>query len=199
MPLRSTEYYSDRRIELALNSRAVSLDVRRKQVRTDGGKTYDFDRMLLATGAEPVRLPIAGARESELLYLRTYSDGRALTARAASAKQVVVLGGSFITASLRARGIGVHVVARERLPLEQVMGPEVGRFIRGLHESQGVVFHLEDTVTRLEGHTAHRRNPRPAHLGLAAHSPSPRPRHRSGRGPGAGCRSVGVNRRQRSS
>jgi NADPH-dependent 2,4-dienoyl-CoA reductase/sulfur reductase-like enzyme len=71
---------------------------------------------------------------------------------------VVVVGGSFIglevAASLRARGIAVHVVARERLPLEQVMGPEIGRFVRSLHESQGVVFHLEDTVTRLEGRTA---------------------------------------------
>ena len=158
MPLRSPEYYSDRRIELALNTRAISLDVRKKQVRTQSGKPYDFDRLLLATGADPVKLSIPGARESQLSYLRTYADGRALAARAASAKQVVIVGGSFIglevAASLRARGIGVHIVTRERLPLEHVMGPEIGRFVRVLHESQGVVFHLQDTVTGLEGRTA---------------------------------------------
>jgi NADPH-dependent 2,4-dienoyl-CoA reductase/sulfur reductase-like enzyme len=79
-------------------------------------------------------------------------------ARAASAKQVVVVGGSFIglevAASLRARGIAVHVVARDRLPLERVLGPELGRFVRGLHESHGVVFHMQDTVTRVEGRAA---------------------------------------------
>jgi NADPH-dependent 2,4-dienoyl-CoA reductase/sulfur reductase-like enzyme/nitrite reductase/ring-hydroxylating ferredoxin subunit len=157
MPLRPPEYYSDRRIELALNTRVTSLDLRRKRVQTESGKSYDFDRLLLATGADPVRLPVPGA-DSQVFYLRTYADSRALAARAASAKQVVVVGGSFIAlevaASLRARGIAVHVVAREQLPLERVMGPEVGRFVRGLHESRGVVFHLQDTVTRLEGRTA---------------------------------------------
>ena len=157
LPLRPPQYYSERRIELALNSRVASLDVRRKRVQTENGKSYDFDRLLLATGAEPVRLAIPGA-DSHLSYLRSYADSRALVARAASAKQVVIVGGSFIAlevaASLRRRGIAVHVVARERLPLERVLGPEIGRFVRSLHESQGVVFHLEDTVTRLDGRTA---------------------------------------------
>jgi len=157
MPLRPPDYYSDRRIELALNTRVTSLDVRQKRVETENGRSYEFDRLLLATGAEPVRLPVPGAH-SQVFYLRTYADGRALAARAASAKQVVVVGGSFIglevAASLRKRGVAVHVVARERLPLERVMGPEVGGFIRDLHESHGVVFHLQDTVTRLEGRAA---------------------------------------------
>jgi NADPH-dependent 2,4-dienoyl-CoA reductase/sulfur reductase-like enzyme/nitrite reductase/ring-hydroxylating ferredoxin subunit len=157
MPLRPPEYYSDRRIKLALNTRVTSLDVRQKRVLTENGRSYDFDRLLLATGADPVRLPIPGAG-SQVFYLRSYADSRVLAAKAASAKQVVVMGGSFIglevAASLRARGIAVHVVARERLPLERVMGPEVGQFVRGLHESHGVVFHLQDTVTRLEGRVA---------------------------------------------
>lgn len=158
MPLRSPEFYSDRHIELVLKSRVTSLDTRRKQIQVEDGKTYGFDRLLLATGADPVKLPIPGATDSQLYYLRTYADGRALAQKAASAKQVVIVGGSFIglevAASLRARGIGVHVVARKRQPLERVMGPEVGRFVRGLHEAHGVVFHLEDTVTRFDGHKA---------------------------------------------
>jgi len=157
MPLRSPQYYSDRHIELALNSRVTSLDIRHKRVQTENGGTYDFDRLLLATGAAPIRLPITGAG-SPIAYLRSYADSRALIARAASAKQVVIVGSSFIglevAASLRARGIAVHVVARDRLPFERVLGPDIGRFVRSLHESQGVVFHFEDTVTRLAGRTA---------------------------------------------
>src|SRR5262249_11379231 len=90
-----------------------------------------------------------------IFYLRTYADSRAIIAKASSAKQVVVIGGSFIglevAASLRTRGLEVHVVAPEQQPLERVMGPEVGRFIRGLHESKGVVFHLGSTVSRVDG------------------------------------------------
>src|SRR5262249_4212213 len=70
-------------------------------------------------------------------------------------KQVVIIGGSFIglevAASLRTRGLVVHVVALEEKPLERVMGHEIGQFIRGLHEAHGVTFHLQDTISRLEG------------------------------------------------
>ena len=126
-----------------------------KSVRLETGKTYGYDAVLIATGAEPVRLDIPGATESQLHYLRTFTDSRAIVARAASAKTVVVVGSSFIglevAASLRARGIAVHVVAPEGQPLERVMGPEVGRSIRQLHEEHGVVFHSGLTVGRVDG------------------------------------------------
>jgi NADPH-dependent 2,4-dienoyl-CoA reductase/sulfur reductase-like enzyme/nitrite reductase/ring-hydroxylating ferredoxin subunit len=157
MPLRPLSYYTDQRIDLVLKSPVVSLDVEQKRVQTAAGTTYAFDRLLLATGADPVKLPVPGASESQLSYLRTYADSRALAAKAASAKQVVILGGSFIglevAASLRKRGLAVHVVALEKEPLERVMGHEIGQFIRGLHEAHGVVFHLQDTISRLEGRT----------------------------------------------
>ena len=158
IPLRSPAFCTDQRIELVLKSRVSALDARRKQIQVENGKTYDCGALLLATGADPVTLPIPGAAASQLLYLRTFADSRALVAKAASAKQVVVVGASFIglevAASLRGRGIGVHVVARDQEPLERVLGLEVGRFIRALHEAHGVVFHLGETVTRLEGRTA---------------------------------------------
>jgi apoptosis-inducing factor 3 len=158
IPLRSPEYYTGRRIDLMLNSRVSSLDVKRKRVQLENGKAIGFGALLIATGADPVRLPVPGAADSQVHYLRTFADSRAIVAKAASAKRVVVVGASFIglevAASLRARGIEVHVVAPDKTPLERVMGPEVGGFIRKLHETHGVVFHLGQTVSHVEGRRA---------------------------------------------
>jgi NADPH-dependent 2,4-dienoyl-CoA reductase/sulfur reductase-like enzyme/nitrite reductase/ring-hydroxylating ferredoxin subunit len=157
IPLRSPDFYKDRRIELVLNSRVSALDLLQKRVQLENGKTYGFEALLIATGAEPVRLNIEGATDSQINYLRTFADSRAIVARAASAKRVAVVGASFIglevAASLRARGIEVDVVAPDSQPLERVMGPEVGLFIRRLHEAHGVVFHLGETVKRIDGRT----------------------------------------------
>ena len=157
IPLRSPEFYADGRIDLVLNARVASLDAQRKQVRLENGRTHEYDALLLATGAEPVRLEIPGAADSQLHYLRTFTDSRAIVARLGSTKSVVVVGSSFIglevAASLRARGIAVNVVAPEREPLERVMGPEVGRVIRQVHEEHGVVFHPGQTVGRVDGRT----------------------------------------------
>ena len=153
--LRPPEFYKDRKIDLVLGSRVTSLDVKQKQVKLENGKTYSYGALLLATGADPVKLPIESATESQIHYLRTFADSRAIIAKAQSAKSVVVVGASFIglevAASLRTRGIEVNVVAPDKQPLERVMGPEVGKFIRGLHESHGVVFHLGETVSRAQG------------------------------------------------
>ena len=160
IPLRSPEYYAENTIDLQLEARVASIDVKGKRVRLENGTTHAFDALLLATGAEPVRLSLAGAPAIPVHYLRTFADSRAIAASAdaSSSKRALVMGASFIglevAASLRARGLDVHVVAPEREPLEKIMGPEVGRFIRGLHESKGVVFHLGATVARLDGRTA---------------------------------------------
>ena len=155
IPLRSPEFYTENRIDLVLNARVSSLDPRLKTVQLETGKTYGYDALLIATGADPVRLDIPGATSAAIHYLRTFADSKAIVARAAAAKTAVVVGASFIglevAASLRARGLAVHVVAPESQPLERIMGPEVGRFIRQLHESQGVVFHLGQTVGRADG------------------------------------------------
>ena len=110
---------------------------------------------MLATGADPVKLPLEGGAPSQILYLRSFTDSKAIVAKAASAKQVVVVGASFIglevAASLRARGIVVHVVASAQVPMEKILGSRVGAFVRSLHESHGVVFHLSETVRHVDG------------------------------------------------
>jgi NADPH-dependent 2,4-dienoyl-CoA reductase/sulfur reductase-like enzyme/nitrite reductase/ring-hydroxylating ferredoxin subunit len=157
IPLRPPEYYTDRKIDLFLGSPVASLDVKAKKVELENGKTFPFGSLLLATGADPVRLNIQGATDSEIHYLRTFADSQAIIARTANAKRVVVVGASFIglevAASLRKRKIEVHVVAPDSHPLEHVLGAELGSEIQKLHESQGVVFHLGATVKRVDGTT----------------------------------------------
>jgi len=155
IPLRPAEWYSERKIDLILNSRVMSLDTKQKNISTEQGKTYEYGVLLLATGADPVKLPLEGATPSRTLYLRSFADSKALAGKAISAKQVVVIGASFIglevAASLRARGIAVHVVAPDQIPMERILGSRVGAFIRSLHESHGVVFHLGETVRHVDG------------------------------------------------
>jgi apoptosis-inducing factor 3 len=155
IPLRPPEWYSERNIALVLNSRATSLDTKQKKVTTEDGKRYEYGALLLATGADPVELSLEGAAPSQILYLRSFADSKAIVEKTKSAKQVAVVGASFIglevAASLRARGIIVHVVAPDRVPMAKILGSEVGTFVRGLHESHGVVFHLGETVRHVDG------------------------------------------------
>jgi len=155
IPLRPPEYYTEQRIELLLNSRVSSIDVKARQVLLErGGAPRRFGALLIATGADPVHLPIPGADGPQVHYLRTFADSRAIVDKASHARHAVVVGGSFIglevAASLRARNIDVDLVAPQRAPLQRVMGPEVGGVIRQLHETHGVRFHLGETVTRID-------------------------------------------------
>jgi apoptosis-inducing factor 3 len=155
MNLRVPDFYKEQKIDLVLNSRVSTLDLRQKQVQLADGRKFAFGALLLATGAEVIKLPIPGARESDLFYVRTWSDARAIFKRVETAKRVVVVGASFIglevAASLRSRGLDVHVVAPESQPFERTLGAEVGGFFRALHESHGVFLHLGRTVTSMQG------------------------------------------------
>ena len=153
VPLRGDDWYAENRIDLKLKTEVSALDPKAKELTLGDGSKLKFDKLLLATGAEPVKLPIPGADKSHVRTLRSLADSRAIIAQAKGAKRAVVIGASFIgleaAAALRAREIDVHVVAPEKRPLERVFGPELGDFIRALHEEHGVAFHLEDTVTAI--------------------------------------------------
>ncbi|HZD62739.1 MAG TPA: FAD-dependent oxidoreductase, partial [Xanthobacteraceae bacterium] len=155
IPLKPAEFYREHAIEIALGTAVTGIDIKAHQVAIAGGRNVAFDKLVLATGAEPIRLDIPGAREPHVHTLRSLGDARAIIAHAKQAQRVVVVGASFIglevAAALRARELEVHVVAPERRPMERVLGPEFGDFIRELHEEHGVVFHLEETVTAIEG------------------------------------------------
>lgn len=158
MPLRPDSFYGEAGIELRLNTEVTGIDTKARHVVTAAGGKVPYDQLLLAIGAEPVRLPIPGAGQPHIHTLRSLADCRDIIHVAKAARRALVIGASFIglevAAALRARKIEVHVVAPERRPMERVLGPEMGDFVRTLHEEHGVVFHLEDTVVAIEGRRA---------------------------------------------
>jgi NADPH-dependent 2,4-dienoyl-CoA reductase/sulfur reductase-like enzyme len=158
LPLRPDDFYADNNIDLKVGTNVLEVDTAAREVVIEGGGRLAFDQLLLATGAEPVRLAIPGADQPHVLTLRSLADCRAIIKQAEGARRALVVGASFIgleaAAALRARGIEVHVVAPEQVPMARILGPEMGAFVRALHEQHGVVFHLGEGVTAFEGKNA---------------------------------------------
>ncbi len=153
-PLRPAKFYRDHQIDLMLNTPVEAIDTANRRLRLLSGVYRDYDALLLATGAEPVRLAVPGNDRPHVLYLRSLADGHTLLTEALAAKGAVVIGASFIgmevAASLRARNVDVHVVAPETQPMERTLGAPVGNFLRKLHEAHGVTFDLGTTATSIE-------------------------------------------------
>jgi len=155
IPLRSKEFYSDHGIELLTNHRVTELNPVDRTITFENGKRVGFDRALLATGGTPRNLAIPGADLNGVFVLRSLADARALLAALKEAESAVVLGAGFIgmevAASLREQNLEVHVVAPEKTPMEKVFGDRIGKWIQGLHERNGVHFHLETTAKEIQG------------------------------------------------
>lgn len=149
IPLRPDDWYGEQDIRLLTGHAAASIDPGRRQVLLSDGTALEYDALLLATGADPVRLPLGDA---PVHYLRTLHDCRAIIADAGLARRAVVIGASFIglevAASLRTRGLEVTVVAPEALPLERVLGRELALVVQEVHASRGVQFRLGHTVAQ---------------------------------------------------
>jgi NADPH-dependent 2,4-dienoyl-CoA reductase/sulfur reductase-like enzyme/nitrite reductase/ring-hydroxylating ferredoxin subunit len=155
LPLHPEEFSAAQCLKFVRGVEAVSIDTERRVVELSDGSTHGYGALLIATGASPIRLSMQGGEQ--IKYLRTLSDCRAIIAAASGARSAVVIGASFIglevAASLRARGLEVHVVAPERIPLERVLGVELGQLILRVHQERGVVFHLGRKPARVEGNT----------------------------------------------
>jgi NADPH-dependent 2,4-dienoyl-CoA reductase/sulfur reductase-like enzyme/nitrite reductase/ring-hydroxylating ferredoxin subunit len=149
IPLRPPEFYRDQRIDAFTNTSVTAINSKTKQVALSDGRSLGYDALLLATGAKPVRLKIPGNDLSQVCYLRTLSDSRRIIEKAKSAKRAVVIGASFIglevASSLRERKLEVHVVGKHSLPLENVLGRDLGTLVLQTHEAHGVKFHLGRT------------------------------------------------------
>jgi len=153
VPLREDGWYAENKIDLKLKTEVSALDARGKTLTLGDGTTIGFDRLLLATGAEPVKLEVPGAQARHVHTLRSLADSRGIIEAATNAKRAVVIGASFIglevAASLRARDIEVTVIAPDKRPLERVFGPQIADFVRALHEEHGVKFVLENGVKEI--------------------------------------------------
>ncbi len=150
IPIRSEDFYRDEGIALLRGTSVTAVDVKARRAWLSTGDALPFTSLLLATGAEPIRLTIPGADLPHVRTLRSLADSRAIIDLAKASRRVVVIGASFIgleaAAALRSRDLEVHVVAPETAPLERVFGREVGARVRAIHESHGVVFHLGTTA-----------------------------------------------------
>jgi NADPH-dependent 2,4-dienoyl-CoA reductase/sulfur reductase-like enzyme/nitrite reductase/ring-hydroxylating ferredoxin subunit len=157
IPLRGKEFYAEKGIDLRLGTQVVRIDTKARTVALDHGPALQYGALLLATGAEANKLQVPGAELSHVRTLRTFADSRAIIDRAAKARRAVVVGASFIglevAASLRTRGLEVHVVGPEAIPLERVLGKELGTFVRRVHEEHGVVFHLGEVPVSIDAQT----------------------------------------------
>ncbi len=155
VPLRPDSFYAENGIDLRLGEAVSGVDPRSRQITLSSGEALPYDSLLLATGAEPIRLPLPGFNEPHVYTLRSLADCQSIIARAKISSRAVVIGASFIglevAASLRARGLEVHVVAPESLPMERILGPQLGDFVLSLHEEHGVIFHLGETASAIEG------------------------------------------------
>src|SRR6476469_3681630 len=152
------EFYAEHHIELRLGRSAVSLNAAGSELTLDNGERLRYDQLLLATGAEPRRLSIPGGDLDGVLYLRSVADSDALRARLDRGGAVVVIGagwiGAEVAASARQRGLEVTVIDPLTVPLERVLGTEVGAVYRDLHVDHGVQMLLGTAVEAFEGDTA---------------------------------------------
>jgi NADPH-dependent 2,4-dienoyl-CoA reductase/sulfur reductase-like enzyme/nitrite reductase/ring-hydroxylating ferredoxin subunit len=155
IPLRQDDWYRDNDIDLRLGTEVTSIDPGARTVVCSSGERVPFDRLLLATGAEPNRLSTPGFDGDNVFTLRSLADARAIVGRAKKGARAVVIGASFIAleaaASLRHRGVEVDVIAPEQVPFEKALGRDLGNFFKQLHEKNGVRFHLGLTPASFDG------------------------------------------------
>lgn len=149
------DFYEANGIELRTSTRAASVDPGERRVTLEGGESIPYDAVLLATGAAPRRLRVPGSDLPGIHYLRSVEESDTLRDAIKNASSVTVIGGGWIGAEVAASatqlGADVQVIEMAALPLERVLGPEVGAVYKRLHEDHGVRWHLGVGVEGLRG------------------------------------------------
>jgi NADPH-dependent 2,4-dienoyl-CoA reductase/sulfur reductase-like enzyme/predicted acylesterase/phospholipase RssA len=154
--LHPERFYREQGIELALNTAAVSLDPAAQVLTTSAGTRLHYERLLIATGAHPIRLAIPGADLPGVLHLRRRADCEAIRREiAAGAKRALVLGASFlgmeIAMSLLDLGLDVTIVERRDLVLPHLESAWVSDYLRRHAEDRGATLRLSDTIVAIHG------------------------------------------------
>jgi 3-phenylpropionate/trans-cinnamate dioxygenase ferredoxin reductase subunit len=151
-------WYSERDIDVDVSTTVRSIEREKSEVVLDDDRRVAYQRLLIATGASSRRFPIPGSHLDGVLYLRTLADADALRAATASARRVIVVGGGWIgaevTASIRQLGIPLAMIAAESVPLQRVLGTEVGAIYRDLHAEHGVELVMNQRAMAFQGRTA---------------------------------------------
>jgi 3-phenylpropionate/trans-cinnamate dioxygenase ferredoxin reductase subunit len=142
------EWYGEHDVKLATSARVESIDRAARTVTLADGEVVAYDRLLLATGAEPRRLSIPGADADGIHYLRSIESSEELRdALSGGSKRVAIVGAGWIgleiAAAARGYGNDVVLIGREKIPLEGPLGDELGMVFQRLHESHGVRFELD--------------------------------------------------------
>lgn len=155
-PIVPPDTFAELQIELLLGTRVETIEPEHSRVVLRDGPILEADRIVLATGAEPLRLTQDGAALRHVMSLRDAEDAETLAARLASTRSLVIIGAGFIglelAAEARLNGLAVTVVDIAEVPLQHAMGREIGELLQQLHAQRGVDFRLGVGVDRLEGH-----------------------------------------------
>jgi len=151
-------FYAEHEIALRTSSPVAAIDAGAREVALEAGERLRFDRLLLATGAEPRRLPVSGAELDGVLYLRELDDSAAIAERLRPGAKLVVIGagwiGAEVGASARAKGLEVTIVEQTSVPLERVLGPELGAVYAEIHRDHGVELVTGTGLEAFEGDRA---------------------------------------------
>ena len=148
-------FYMENHVELLTSTRVTGIELGLREVLLEGDRRLGYDRLLLATGSVPRRLDVPGGKLDGIHYLRTLADSEGIGQRFEEGRRLIVVGsgwiGAEIAASARQKGCDVTMIEMASLPLERVLGPEVGQIYLDLHRHNGVEFIPETTVERFEG------------------------------------------------
>lgn len=146
IPLRDQNFYVTQKIELHTGCDVESVDPKNRVVKTKKGQTFDYDSLLFAMGSKSRQLSGPNFNHPNILTLRTLADADELIKRFKNVRSVALIGAGFIgmevASALKIRNLDVHVIAPDQVPLERILGHEVGLFLLQLHKDKGVHFHL---------------------------------------------------------